>query len=314
MATFFEKNPQKVRQWGSTRRNGGSPSGTCVVHTAENATDFIGPDAGAESVARYFLTAGRQASYHLLADSDSWLHVVPWASEAWHDTRTNNWSVGGSIAIQCKDWKKLGARGDKAVQQLAEGFAAYAEWLYKKRGILIPAKRITRAQALARTPGFIGHGEMDPGRRSDPGADFNWTLFLAEFKKRRDRRLGLGKKKLAVSGGFTPDVAAELQRQLGKLEVDSIFGKESVKRYRSRINAKNGKGGFKLTNGPLKGGDTLTSRDIKAGEKLINVWHKRTKGKGKDFVLVKGPLKLTGKLSGRTASAFRKSLNDNLWE
>ncbi|WP_019148767.1 N-acetylmuramoyl-L-alanine amidase [Timonella senegalensis] len=189
MATYFQKHPQTVRQWGEKRRNGGTPTGTCVVHTAENATDFIGPDAGAESVAKYFTNSGRQASYHFLADSDSRVQLVPWASEAWHDTRTNNWSVGGSVAIQCKDWKKLGDRGRAAVRQLAEGFAQFAEWLYKTKKILIPAKHITRAQALARKPGFIGHGEMDPGRRSDPGKDFDWKYFLAEFKKRRDKRI-----------------------------------------------------------------------------------------------------------------------------
>lgn len=189
MGTYFEEHRQRVRQWGETRRNGAQPTGTCVVHTAENATDFIGPDAGAESVAKYFTTAARQASYHLLADADSRVQLVPWASEAWHDTRTNNWSVGGSIAIQCKDWKKLGTRGKAAVRQLAEGFAQFAEWLYKTKKVIIPAKHITRSQALARKPGFIGHGEMDPGRRSDPGRDFDWKYFLAEFKKRRDKRI-----------------------------------------------------------------------------------------------------------------------------
>lgn len=312
MATYFEQHPQNVKQWGVVRRNGGSPTGTCVVHTAENATDFIGPDAGAESVAKFMVNSLRQASYHFLADSDSRIQLVPWLSEAWHDTRTNNWSVGGSVAIQCKDWKKLGARGEKAVAQLAEGFAEYALWLYKRNGTIIPAKHLTRAQALAKKPGFIGHGEIDPGRRSDPGADFNWTLFFAEFTKRRDAKIGKANA-LAKTGPFNAEVKAEWQRQLGKLDVDGVFGEDSVKRLRARINAKNGKGGFALTDGPLKGGSKLTSRDVKAVEKLLNVWNARKAGKGKDFTLKAGPLKLTGKIEGRTATALRMSLNEGLW-
>lgn len=46
-------------------------------------------------------------------------------------------------------------------------------------GIDVPLARITRKQALARKPGFIGHGETDPTRRSDPGPDFPWFRFLA---------------------------------------------------------------------------------------------------------------------------------------
>ncbi len=186
---YLLNHPQKVPQYRAVRRNGAEWTGTTVIHTAENITDFIGEDSGAENVARYFTTALRQASYHGLADSDSRIQCVPWASEAWHDTRTNNWAVGLSVAIQCKDWKALGERGRAAIRQLAELAAEAAEWLYKNRGILVPAKHITRAEALARKPGFIGHGEIDTGRRTDPGKDFDWTYFLAEFAKRRDARL-----------------------------------------------------------------------------------------------------------------------------
>lgn len=183
MATFFETNAQKINQWSRTRRNGAKPSGVVVLHTAESATDFLGPDPGAENVARYFATTNRYASYHHLSDADSSIQLAPWSAETWHDTGTNNHSVGISAAIQCKDWKALGARGELIVKRMAAGAASYAKWLKANRGITIPASKITRAQARAKVPGFLGHGTSDPGRRSDPGADFDWDLFFREFTR-----------------------------------------------------------------------------------------------------------------------------------
>lgn len=183
MATYFEDHAQKINQWSRTRRNGAKPSGVIVVHTAESATDFLGPDPGAEAVARYFATTDRYASYHHISDSDSSIQLAPWSAETWHDTGTNNHSVGISAAIRCADWKKLGARGELIVKRMAAGAAAYAKWLKQNYGITIPARKITRAQARAKVPGFLGHGTSDPGRRSDPGVDFDWALFFAEFSR-----------------------------------------------------------------------------------------------------------------------------------
>lgn len=182
MSTYFETHAQKLNQWGRTRRNGAKPSGVIVIHTAESATDFSGADSGAENVARYFTQATRYASYHAICDADTTIQLVPWASEAWHDTGTNNHSVGISGAIQCKDWDELGDRGKLIVRRMAAAAADYATWLKATRGITIPAHKITREQSRNKVPGFLAHGTSDPGRRSDPGAQFDWDLFFREFK------------------------------------------------------------------------------------------------------------------------------------
>lgn len=183
MSTYFETHPQRLAQWGRVRRNGAKPSGVVVVHTAESATDFSGADSGAESVARYFTQATRYASYHAVCDADSTVQLVPWVSEAWHDTGTNNHSVGISGAIQCKHWDELGERGERIVKRMAAAAADYAKWLKRTRGITIPARKITRDQSRARVPGFLAHGTSDPGRRSDPGSEFDWGLFFREYKR-----------------------------------------------------------------------------------------------------------------------------------
>ena len=182
--TYFETHTQQVPQYRATRRNGVSPSGTAVIHTSEPGTsDFAGPDNTAENTARYFCTNPRQASYHYIADYDSAIHLTPWAGEAWHDTASNNWSTGFAAANRAADWKTLGERGNETVRRLAAGAALWAKWMKATHGVTVPAKRITRAEAMQRKPGFLGHGEMDPARRTDPGKAFNWSLFLSEFSR-----------------------------------------------------------------------------------------------------------------------------------
>lgn len=181
MTYYLLDNPSRIPQHRTVRRNGAAPSGVIVLHTAENATDFEGVDSGAEAVARFIANRTDPGSYHVLVDSDSTIRLAPWSAECWHDTRTNNHSVGISAAVRSADWSRLGARGERAVVRMALAAREYATWLYATRGVIIPARRITRAQALAQTPGFIGHGEIDTGRRTDPGRDFPWDLFLAVY-------------------------------------------------------------------------------------------------------------------------------------
>lgn len=178
---YLQTHPQRVPQWRATRRNGATPSGVVVLHTAENATDFRVHDLGAENVARFITTRTDYGSYHVLVDSDSTILLAPWSAETWHDTRTNNHSVGISAAVRSADWSRLGARGHLIVDRMARAAAQYARWLRTTRGITIPARTITQAQALARVPGFVAHGTLDPTRRSDPGRDFPWARFLATY-------------------------------------------------------------------------------------------------------------------------------------
>ena len=56
-----------------------------------------------------------------------------------------------------------------------------AEWVEGTVGVSVPAERITAAEYRAGRPGFVGHGELDPGRRSDPGSAFPWDEFLELF-------------------------------------------------------------------------------------------------------------------------------------
>lgn len=181
MAAYLIDNPPRIRQFRLPRR--ATPSGVVVVHTAESFPDETGPDAGAENVARFIRDRTNFGSYHDLADSDSLINLVPYDAEAFHDgTGSNPHSYGLSAATQAAKWPNLSPEWtDATVRNMARGAARYARWIKREHGITIPARRITRAQSEARVPGFISHGERDPGRRTDPGRFFPWEKFLTYY-------------------------------------------------------------------------------------------------------------------------------------
>lgn len=183
MATYLELHPGPIAQWRTVRRNGATPTGTTVIHTYECPHTWS-LEQGARGIAQ---RSDRPASYHCLAGDGSGtdvLQMAPWSAETWHETSTNNWAAGISMLTYAGAWNTIPrASADNLVRSAAYAAYLYATWLKANRGITIPARRITRAQALARQPGFIGHGEIDVGRRTDPGAGFDWALFLTEYAR-----------------------------------------------------------------------------------------------------------------------------------
>lgn len=156
------------------------PTGCTVIHTAESILDTVGPDTGAEGVARFIQSRTTAGSYHDIADSDSAIHLVPYHLAAYQDgTGSNPWAMSISFALAAADWPKLGAaRRDAFLGQAAIAFRRQQVWLQSKGYPTTPLRRITKVQSDAGVAGFISHGERDPGRRSDPGASFPWDRFF----------------------------------------------------------------------------------------------------------------------------------------
>lgn len=181
MGAYLIDNPPARRQF---KERGGIPSGVIVLHTAENAPDWVGPDSGAEGVARFIRDRQDPGSYHIVADSDTRIRMVPFHLQAYGDgTGSNPHAVHISGATQAARWAQAPkAWRDGVVEQMAKGAAVYARWLKATHGITVPARRITRAESDRRVPGFISHGERDPERRTDPGRDFPWDQFLDAFR------------------------------------------------------------------------------------------------------------------------------------
>jgi hypothetical protein len=183
MATgiYLLDHPPATRQYRSPRR--ATPSGVVVVHTAESFPDERPPDTGAENVAAFIARRTNAGSYHDLVDSDSIIQLVRYSDEAFGDaTGSNPHAYHVSAATQAAKWSQLGDDWvDATVRNMAAASARYARWLFAQRGILVPARRITRDDSERRVPGFISHALRDPDRRTDPGATFPWGDFITYY-------------------------------------------------------------------------------------------------------------------------------------
>ena len=178
---WLDDHPPVRSQFRCPRR--ANPNGLVVVHTAEAKPDTIGLDGAAEAVANFIRNRTDAGSYHDLVDSDSIINLVRYECEAFHDgTGSNPYSYGVSAATKADEWSTVPTGWRNAcVRNMAAAAATYADWLVKRTGIIIPARRVTRSESELGVAGFISHAERDPARRTDPGAAFPWADFLAHF-------------------------------------------------------------------------------------------------------------------------------------
>lgn len=180
---YLDDHPPRVRQF---RDRGTKPSGVIVVHTAESVMDTVDADTGAESVASFIANRTDYGSYHSLVDSNSRVRLVRFDQQAYGDgTGSNSHAIHISFACRTTDWDRMSSeRREAFINRGAWAAVEAARWLKKNHGIVVPPRRISRAQSDDRVPGFISHAERDPERRSDPGANFPWEMFINKFQQR----------------------------------------------------------------------------------------------------------------------------------
>ena len=169
MAAFLTINRPRVQQWYDKRNR--ALTGCTVIHTAESVMDSVGPDTGAENVAKFIQGRTDPGSYHDLVDSDSWVPLVDLKHGAFHDgTGSNNWALSLSFACRTSDWRTMSAA--KRLGFMRQGARAWVNQQLYRRATKAPLSRlrlITKADSDRGEAGCTYHGFRDPGRRSDPG-------------------------------------------------------------------------------------------------------------------------------------------------
>lgn len=151
-----------------------------VVHVTAGLQDLDGvDDQSAQKTAQYAATTSRPVSWHVGADSDDFLYLLPWYYTAFHVQGYNSTGIGLEISKADTDWNKAPKAWVESTLRNAANAIRPAVIRYG-----IPCRLITRAQADAGEKGFIGHTSLDPSRRSDPGMvnrveTFPWSRFLA---------------------------------------------------------------------------------------------------------------------------------------
>lgn len=161
------------RPWYPSRSK---PIQVGVIHTAESLPDFVGEDTGAEGVSKYGATTER-ASWHDTIDSDSWVRNLPHEYTAFHVMGYNSIGVGLEIATQAAKWIDTPVGWRYAT---LDRTAAWVAEVHQRHNL--PIVRLDKAQVDAGLKGFVGHGSLDPTRRSDPGDAFPWDYVLKKAR------------------------------------------------------------------------------------------------------------------------------------
>ena len=218
--TIANASLASVGNYYRTRQNG--PVIIGVMHITAGATDYVGADTSAEGTLNWFRDKASKVSIHGIVDSDTVADCLPSSATAWHAAGYNSRSVGLEIGTGQVDWRKAPEWWvAKTIKNAAEWWAPRV----KETGL--PLVKVTKAQvdAVYRNPkhtkplGFIGHGDLDPGNRADPGLvrgvdTFPWARFFDAL------RAELGQK--------PPTVTPAKPAKWVPLDVDGILGKATI--------------------------------------------------------------------------------------
>ena len=183
MATGYilQDSPNPYTAQGTYPRRGGHKlSGTCIVHTSEGAWT-----SGVDGLTRLVKTRSDYGCYHQACDWEDIARYYHWEWETWQDTETNNWAVGIAAACRTSDWTAMPPNIAEGYYRNMAKMAADFVLYMRTKGIEVPRRRITGAQARAGVPGFCAHGDSGIAR-SDPGANFDWGKFLRYIDEELD--------------------------------------------------------------------------------------------------------------------------------
>lgn len=206
---WLDDNPPVRSQFVTPRRE--QWCGVVGVHTSEGVKDDVGPDTGTDVLAGFIRRRTDPGSYHLTIDSDSTLELVDVRAEA-YSIAVDLWNrASWNISFVCRTVDLSPADGWTVAAIRNAGAPVVEKWTTHGFCPSCSARWLTRAEALAlrsakqwcqhdrRLGGFVCHGTLQPGDRSDAWATHPFRPELEQM---------LVGSVLAAAGG-TPSPAPE---------------------------------------------------------------------------------------------------------
>lgn len=164
------------------------------IHILAGIDDWIGTDDSAEAGIRYGQTCTRAASWSATCDADTardclpdhyvaFAQGVPYGPENPHGLSYNTHGYGIEIGARSTDWTKKPVEWVEATLRNLVKLVAPRCKRYGIRPVKVTKAELDRDLLAGRPSGIIGHSDITPGTRTDPGKvngrdTFPWERFL----------------------------------------------------------------------------------------------------------------------------------------
>lgn len=146
---------------------------TVVIHTTE------GSYSGAVSWLKN-PSAGASAHYVIKEDGTQITQLVADSNTSWHATYYNSRSIG----IECAGYAGQASTWTQGILPKLYDLVAWLCYTYNVQAVH-PAGTAGSSSAQPYTGvGLVGHYQIQPWNRSDPGAYFDWNAFVTEVNNR----------------------------------------------------------------------------------------------------------------------------------
>ncbi|MCC7508079.1 MAG: N-acetylmuramoyl-L-alanine amidase [Planctomycetes bacterium] len=148
-----------------------------VIHTTE------GSYAGAVSWLKN-PSAGASAHYVIKEDGTQIKQLVADSNRAWHATYYNNRSIG----IECAGFAGQASTWTQGILPALYDLVAWLCYTHGVSAVHPPGQATSQSQQDFNSTGLVGHYQVQPWNRTDPGPYFDWNALVTQV----NARLGSG--------------------------------------------------------------------------------------------------------------------------
>ncbi|MCB9931833.1 MAG: N-acetylmuramoyl-L-alanine amidase [Planctomycetes bacterium] len=129
-------------------------------------------------------SAGASAHYVIKEDGTEIKQLVANSDRAWHATYYNNRSIG----IECAGYAGQASTWTQGILPALYDLVAWLCYTYNVQVVHPAGQATSQTQQDFNSPGLVGHYQVQPWNRTDPGAYFDWNALVTEV----NNRLGAG--------------------------------------------------------------------------------------------------------------------------